>query len=84
MESVIATNVPTPDSDSSSLEKPTPIPAVLKNRLWFQQFWKTDSDSNSFENRLRLQLKACDSTDSQLRLHNLDNLAKIGLARLRH
>ena len=36
MESVIATNVPTP--------------AVLKNRLRLQQFWKTDSDS-----RLRLQ-----------------------------
>ena len=35
----------TPDSDSSSFEKPTPTPAVLK----------TDSDSSSFKNRLRLQ-----------------------------
>ena len=25
--------IPTPDSDSSSFEKPTPTPAVLKNRL---------------------------------------------------
>ena len=75
MESVIATNVPTPtpDSDSSSFEKPTPTPAVLKNRLRLPTptpaVLKTDSDS-----RLRLQLKTCDSTDSdsrlRLRLHN--------------
>ena len=84
MESVIATNVPTPDSDYSSLEKltptpnsdsssfkkPTPTPAVLK----------TDSDSSSFENRLRLQLKTCDSTDSDSTTlndpmsHNLQNV----------
>ena len=37
--------IPTPDSDSSIFENPTPTPAVLKNRL-------------------RLQLKTCDSTDS--------------------
>ena len=29
---------------------PTPTPAVLKNRLRLQQFWKTDSDSSSFKN----------------------------------
>ena len=33
MESVIATNVTNPDSDSSSFKKLTPTPAVLKNRL---------------------------------------------------
>ena len=30
--------IPTPDSDSSSFEKPTPTPAVLKNRLRLQHF----------------------------------------------
>ena len=50
--------IPTPDSDSSSFEKPTPTPAVLKNqlrlptpaflktRLRLQQFKKNDSDSS--------------------------------------
>ena len=45
------------DSDSSSFKNRLPTPAFLKTRL--QQFWKNDSDS-----RLRLQLKTCDSTDS--------------------
>ena len=49
--------IPTPDSDSSSFEKLTPTPAVLKNdwlptpaflktRLRLQHFWKPDSDSS--------------------------------------
>ena len=71
MESVIATNVPTPDSDSSSFEKPTPTPdsdsTSFKKPTPTPAVLKTDSDS-----RLRLQLKTCDSTDSdsRLRLHN--------------
>ena len=46
MESVIATNFPTPDS--SSFEKPTPTPAVLKKRLRLPTpaVLKTDSDSS--------------------------------------
>ena len=39
--------IPTPDSDSSSFEKPTP--ALLKNWLRLQHFWKPDSDSSSFK-----------------------------------
>ena len=51
MESVIATNVTNPDSDSSSFKKPTPTPAVLKtdSRLLLQL--KT---CDSTDSRLRL------------------------------
>ena len=40
--------IPTPDSDSSSFEKPTPTPAVLKNRL-------TTPTPAFLKTRLRLQ-----------------------------
>ena len=41
--------IPTPDSYSSSFEKPTPTPAVLKNRLRLQHFLKPDSDSSNLK-----------------------------------
>ena len=50
---------PTPAFLKNRLRLPTPTPAFLKTRLRLQQFWKNDSDS-----WLRLQLKTCDSTDS--------------------
>ena len=65
MESVIATNAPTPAVLKNRLRLPTPTPAVLKNRLRLP----TPTPA-VLKNRLRLQLKTCDSTDSRLRLHN--------------
>ena len=34
------------NSDSSSFKKPILTPAVLKTRLWIQQFLKNESDSS--------------------------------------
>ena len=67
MESVIATNVPTPtpDSDSSSFEKPTPTPDSDSSS--FKKPTPTpDSDSSSFENRLPTPTPA-----ENMRLHRL-------------
>ena len=69
MESVIATNVPTPtpDSDSSSFEKPTPTPD--SDSTSFKKPTPTpDSDSSSFENRLRLPTP---TPAENMRLHRL-------------
>ena len=68
------------DSDSSSFEKPTPTPAVLKNRLRLQEFWKTDSDSRlrlqqfwKTDSRLRLQQFKKNDSDSRLQLKTCDS-----------
>ena len=52
-----------PTLDSSSFEKPTPTPAVLKNRLRLQQFLSPTPTPAIFKKRLRLQLKTCDSSN---------------------
>ena len=64
----------TPDSDSSSFEKTTSTPAILKKRLqqfWkkclrLQHFWKPDSDFINFE-------KMTPTPAENMRLHRLHN-----------